>query len=157
MKKINYGYDISDNPTGAFQGIGIKDKPEGAVTGEFIGIVSVNDDDYLIGRTTEAFGRNPEYIDKIAVRRVMSQNFDDGSGILFIDMEESQITKAIEKVMEEKKVTEESLRNVTNKKYDSLIQEDEITATSIRPDVFDRKKMMEEMKIKIDERSSIYY
>ena len=157
MKKINYGYDISDNPIGSFQGIGIKDKPEGAVSAEFIGIISVSDDDYLVGRTTEAFGRNSEDIGKIVARRVMSQRFDDGSGILFIDMEESQITKAIEKVMEEKKVTEESLRNVTNKKYDNLIQGEEITATSIRPDVFDRKKMMEEMKIKIDERSPIYY
>jgi len=151
MKKVDYGFDMADEPIGMFEGIGISSEPVGAIAGEFLGVVSLKGEDYLIGRTTIAFKDDPEYLGKITARRATAKKYEDGSGIIFLDMEESKETKAIEEIFSARNVTEESLRSLANPEYDSLIDRDEIMATAIRHDVFEKKKMTSELDKKISE------
>ncbi len=149
MKKVEYGFSNSNDPIGSWEGMGIKNKPEGPVDGEFLGIIRLADEDYLIGRTTMAFGNDPKYIGKITARRATARKYKDGSGIIFLDMDESDRTKAIEEVLEEKNATEEKIKSLVNRDYDSLISNsDEIITTSIKHEVFERIKMLEEVKSK---------
>ena len=151
MKKVEYGFSNSSDPIGSWEGIGIKNKPEGAVSGEFLGIIKLSGEDYLIGRTTLAFGNNPEYIGKITARRAAARKYKDGSGIIFLDMDESDKTKAIEEVLEEKHATEGSLKSLANNEFDSLVGGEEVIATSVPHDVFERIKMVEAVNSKEEE------
>ena len=144
MKKIEFGFDISDNPIGSFQGIGINNIPEGPITAELLGIITIKGEDYLIGRTTDAFKNDPKYINKIIARKVLAEKFPDGSGILYLNKEEDASTKTIEEVLQTKNIKEDSLRKIVNKDYDSVIAGKDIAATAIRSDVFNRKKMLQE-------------
>ena len=150
MKLIDYGHDTSNNPVGSFDGIGINEIPEGAITGEFLGIVRLNDKDFLIGRTTMAFKEDPKYIGKITARQAIVEKYPDGSGTIFIDIEENSETRAMEEVLSDKEkregfiLTEEKLRPIANKKYDSVVSGNELTATAIRHDIFQKKLMLEE-------------
>ena len=60
MKKIDFGYANEDNPLGAFEGIGLgqteNGKAYGPITGKILGVVSIDESDYLVAETIMAFG-----------------------------------------------------------------------------------------------------
>lgn len=160
MKKVEFGFSTSENPTGSWEGIGINSMPEGAVSGDFLGIVDINGEDYLVSRTTLAFGNDPKYMGKLTVRRVTKEKYFDASGVLFLDMEENETTRATAEVLEEEKITEESIKPLINKEYDSLInRSDEIIATSINHEAFERKRMFneEDKKEIITKNETVYF
>ncbi len=142
MKKVNYGFDISDNPVGAFEGIGIQSKPEGPVEADFLGIINYEGEDYLIGRTTLAFKDDPNYLGKITARRATASIYPDGTGTIFLDMNENNKTRKIEEVLESRNIQEGTLAKKVNHRYDSVISGNEIYATSIKTEIFDKKKMI---------------
>ena len=140
MKKVNYGFDISDNPVGAFEGIGINNISKGPVEAEFLGIIRHEDEDYLIGRTTLAFKNDPNYLGKITARRATVAIYPDGAGQIFLDINEDDNTRHIEKVLNQFGVKD--IENKINHRYDSVIDEPEIYATAIKTEVFEKKKMV---------------
>ena len=142
MKKIDYGYNLSNNPVGSFEGIGINPLSEGPITAEFLGIIDYDGEDYLIGRTTLAFKDDPNYLGKITARRATAEIYPDGTGTVFIDMDENDKTRKIEEVLNEKDIKEGTLNKIVNHRYDSVIDGNEITATAIKTEVFDKKKMV---------------
>ena len=140
MTKVNYGFDISNNPVGAFQGIGINSIPEGPVEADFIGIIRHEGEDYLIGRTTLAFKDDPNYLGKITARRATANIYPDGTGQIFLDIEENDKTKNIEEILQQHGIN--GLDNKINHRYDSVVSGEEIYATAIKTEIFDKKKMI---------------
>ena len=159
MKTVDYGFNLSEKPVGSFEGIGINEKTEGPVTAEFLGIIRHNDgEDYLIGRTIMAFKDDPNYIGKITARRATAEIYPDGTGTIFLDINENDTTRKLEKEYNSKNTTSESLSSVINHRYDSVTAGEEIYATSIRTEEFEKKKMVNDsLDGHLDETRSKYY
>lgn len=170
MQTVDYGFNLSEKkkdqngkiiqegPIGAFEGIGINDKTEGPVTAEFLGIIRYEGEDYLIGRTTMAFKNDPNYIGKITARRATADIYPNGSGTIFLDINENDTTRKLEKDFNSKNTTTESLSSMINHRYDSVVQGEEIYATSIKTTEFETKKMVNDsLDGHLDETRSKYY
>ena len=140
MTKVNYGFDISNNPVGSFQGIGINSIPEGPVEAELIGIIRHEGEDYLIGRTTLAFKDDPNYLGKITVRRATVSIYPDGAGQIFLDIAESDKTRFMEETIQQQGIA--GIENKINHRYDSVVEGEEIYAKSINTEIFEKKKMV---------------
>ena len=158
MTKVDYGFNLSEEPVGAFEGLGINEKTEGPVTADFLGIIKYSGEDYLIGRTTMAFKDDPRYLGKITARRATAEIYPDGTGTIFLDINENDTTRKLEEEFNSKNTTTESLSSMINHRYDSVTMGDEITATSIRTVVFEKKKMVNDtLDGHLDETRSKYY
>lgn len=144
MKKVDYGYNMSDEPLAMFEGIGISNVPEGAVEGEYLGVIEREGEDYLISRTTMAFKDDPNYIGKITARRALAEVHSDGSGVIFIDVDENEKTRDIEMALNSRDVQKGDFERIVSRGFDSLIANDEIYAIAIKHEVFERKKMLTE-------------
>lgn len=143
MKTVNYYYDFSDLPKEKGIEKGITGIEEGPISAEFLGIIRYNGDgqDYLITRTTKAYNDDPKYVGKLTARRVVGyESFDDKP--IFIDATEDDNTKIIEDQFESKEHPEVALKNLINKNYDSIIDDDVLTVTAINKKAFDMKKMI---------------
>ena len=96
MKRIEFGYSNDLNPTGSFEGIGIK---EGVLLTEadYYGAVEFEGNSYVIAKVTEdLYGRYPQLVGKFIVRPAIVDLYVDGSGTLFLDQTESSISQQIE-------------------------------------------------------------
>lgn len=144
MSKIKYRYDISDAPVPTGQGNGIAEEIGCPIEADFLGIIKHNGEDYLVSRTIKTLGDN-DSIGKVTVRRATAEIYPDGTGSIFLDINENEITKTMEEGLSTTFVNENSLTNIINHRYDGVIndmlqKENELLATSIRTDVFNEKK-----------------
>lgn len=145
MKTVNYF-----NEVGSSQVMGINETPVGPVTGEFLGLIRDNGQDYLIARTTLAFKEDPNYTGKIIVRHATVEKYPDGSGNIYLDVEEDEKTRNLENGLaqqektDNKKITAESLDSKRDKRFDSVISGEEIVAVSISHELFEKKEMVVE-------------
>jgi len=146
MSIINYRYDISNEPVPAGQGNGLTGEKEGPIEAEFLGIIKHNGEDYLVARTTKALGDN-SCVGKITVRRATVAIYPDNTGNIFLDINENNITKSMEEALSTRTLNNESLSNKINHRYDEVIndmlrRENELVATSIKTEIFEKKKMV---------------
>lgn len=148
MIEINYVHSMSNQPdiylkNHTEDGIGMYGDPKGPITAEFLGLVKYNGQEYLLGRTTLAFNRDPNYEGKITVRHAMVNKTEQGiDKDIFIDMEEDEYTKNIEEQLstidQEEKITNVSLLKMSNNlgfeviPYGSMIQDGKVTAVGIQ-------------------------
>ena len=155
MKTVNYFNEVESS-----QVMGMNQIPVGPVSGEFLGLIRDNGQDYLIARTTLAFKDDPNYVGKITARHAVVEKYSDGSGNIYMDIEEDDKTRNIEEALtqmeksENRKITEELLRPKTDKRFDSVINREELVAVAINHDLFQKKEMVVET---LERPSSIDY
>ncbi len=155
MKTVNYYNEVESS-----QVMGMNQSPVGPVTGEFLGLIRDNGQDYLIARTTLAFKDDPNYVGKITARHAVVEKFPDGSGNIYMDVEEDNKTRNIEEALmqvektENRKITEEVLRTKADKRFDSVIDKEELVAVSISHELFTKKEMVVET---LEKSSSVDY
>ena len=149
MKTVNYF-----NEVGPSQVMGMNTFAEGPVTGEFLGVIRDNGQNYLISRTTLAFKDDPNYVGKITARHATIEQFTDTNGEtysnIYIDAEEDNKTRNIEEALnqmeksENRKITEELLRPKCDKRFDAVINKEELMAVAINHELFEKKEMVVE-------------
>ena len=123
MIEINYMHSMADQPdiylkNHTDDGIGMYNEPKGPVTAEFLGLVKYEGQDYLIGRTTQAFNHDSDYEGKITVRHAMFNKTDrDIDKDIFIDIEEDEYTKKLEEKLTDldktERITNASIRHMS--------------------------------------------
>lgn len=145
MKTVNYY-----NEVGPSQVMGMNETPVGPVEGEFLGLIRDNGQDYLVARTTLAFKDDPNYLGKITVRHATVEKFPDGTGNIYLDAEEDKKTIDLENGLirqekdENRKITEKLLESKRDKRFDSVIDGEELVAVSISHELFEKKEMVVE-------------
>ena len=156
MKIVKYGYENSQNPTGSFEGIGFNmrenGKCVGPVTGEYLGVVRISSDDYLIARTKEAFANDENYVGNTCVRRALADLYPDGSGILFIDQETDHMCRQLERLFDHEKTRELMDSGIDAKRicggdippfaFECVTRGDKVFATAIEHDAFEEKRAL---------------
>lgn len=148
MKKIEFGYANDYKPGGSWQGLGIK---EGLLLAdaEYYGVVNYGRDSFIVAKVIEdKYGRYPQLLGNFIVRPAIADMYPDGSGILFLDQEQSSIGEQIEKYLNIAKSHINSYEDILkscdfvqrgNRFFDLITDSDRIVATSIRHDVFEEK------------------
>lgn len=150
MKKIEFGYANEMNPSGSWQGIGIK---EGLLlpAAEYYGAVSYEDNSYIIAKVIEdEYKRYPELLGKFIVRPAIADLYKDGSGNIFLNQEETLVTKQLESHLNNPQISEKinnfnDILNFTNginrasNAFTFLTMDDKIISTSITNEEFERK------------------
>ena len=99
MKKIDFGYSNDINPTGSYEGIGIK---PGLLLSDadYYGSFNYNTDNYIVAKVTEdKYNNYPQLLGTFIVRQALVDMFADGSGILFLDQQENQATRMFEDML----------------------------------------------------------
>lgn len=152
MKKIEFGYSNSSNPTGSYEGMGIK--PNSFLTeAEYYGSAEFEDNYYIIAKVVEdEYNKFPQLLNNFIVRQALCDLYADGSGILMLNQEETQITIMLENHLnnsqyKEKITTIEDVINLSNGLHKSsnafmlleLTNGAIIPSTSIIPEAFERK------------------
>ena len=148
MKRIQFGFANESNPSGSWGGIGIS---EGLFLTEadYYGSISVEGNSYIIAKVTEdEYGRYPQLLDKFIVRQALYDMFADGSGVLYLNQGENEVTQKLAEQLNRPEVSEKiqspedfvKLGMPKGPRSFTLVElNDNIIATSIRPDVFERK------------------
>lgn len=96
MKQIEFGYDMSMNPTGSHEGIGIA--PGLMLTSaDYYGVVSYDGNEHVVVKVTEdKYDKYPQLLDKFVVIDSAYDLYADGSGVLFLDQDQSVTSRQIE-------------------------------------------------------------
>lgn len=149
-KKIEFGFANEMNPSGSWEGIGIKQDLM-LTDAEYYGSIQYGDESLIIAKVLEdKYGRYPELVNKFIVREALVDLYKDGSGVLFLNQERTLICKKLEELLNRKQIIEKitdinSIKNIcsaggTNRAFDMIAMDDTIVATSIKPLVFKDKK-----------------
>lgn len=147
MKKIEFGFDNNLNPTGSWQGIGINPKVM-LLDAEYIGSVSIEGNNYIITKTVNQTRNYQENM--FLVRNALVDLFPSGSGILYLNQNENEITNGLENLLnnpnvKDKIITVEdvlrvcSAANYSMPSFRIIESSPKIIATSILPEVFEEK------------------
>lgn len=96
MKKIEFGFSNDYDPKGSWEGIGIK--PGLLLTdAEYYGAIKYEDNSYIVAKVVEdEYGRFPHLLGNFIVRPAIADMYVDGSGTIFLDQEETMVTKQLE-------------------------------------------------------------
>ena len=151
MKKIEFGFNTSMEPTDYFEGIGLNEiengKCVGMTGGKLIGILNHNGNYYLINEVSECFGSNPDILGTISVRNAITKEYPDNSTSIFIDLKKSDHCNYLEEWLNDSEVrskinTIKDVRDITEY-YDEVPDEfyialdnDIIYVTGINHEVF---------------------
>ena len=89
MKKVEFGYNDDRNPNGQWKGIGIS--PDlGIINADYYGAIKYDGNNYLIAKVVEdRNNRFPYLLNKFIVKPAIADMYADGSGNIFLDMEDS--------------------------------------------------------------------
>jgi len=150
MKKIEFGFANEKNPTGSWQGTGINE--ELAVTdAEYYGAVKFDGNSYIIAKVTEdKFGHWPNLVGRFIVRPAVADVYSDGSGIIFLDQEQSLRGNQIENFLNNEQVKDKigNLDDIVNfikngisknnESFDNCTISDTYVTTSIRHEEFEK-------------------
>lgn len=150
MQKIEFGFANEANPKGTWEGIGIK---QGLLLldADFYGTVKVESNSYIIAKVTkDEYDRYPELLDKFLVRPALADLYPDGSGIIFLDQEQSLEAYQLEEYLNSPQVKDkifsiEDIIDLSNgvapadKSFSMLTNQDRVVTTSILHEVFERK------------------
>lgn len=150
MKKIDFGFSNDFDPKGSWEGIGIK---PGLLltTADYYGAIKYENNSYIVAKVgkdeSDSF---PQLVDRFIVRPAIADLYVDGSGIIFLDQEESIISRQLESRLNEPQISERvfDINSVVNNcngvhiadmSFMFLTLGDRIVATSITHEVFERK------------------
>lgn len=147
MKKIEFGFDNNLNPTGSWQGIGIKPKVM-LLEAEYIGSVSIEGNNYIIVKTVDKSRNYQENM--LFVRKALVDLFPSGNGILYLNQNENEITNGLENLLNNPNIKDKistvediiqvcSAANYSLPSFRIIESSPEIIATSILPEVFEEK------------------
>ena len=151
MKKITFGFNNDINPTGQFEGIGIK---PGLLLckADYYGAIGYKDSNYIVAKVVQdEFNRYPDLLNKFIVRQALCDIYADGSAVLMLNQDENIDTQYLEEYLnnlkrkdEIKNITDiyKCCEGVTRAQNAFVLPElgrDEILATSIRTEEFYRK------------------
>ena len=150
MQKIEFGFANEQNPKGTWEGIGIK---QGLLLTEadFYGTVKVESNSYVVAKVSkDEYNRYPELLDKFLVRPALADLYPDGSGIIFLDQEQSLEAYQLEEYLNSPQVKDRitSIDDVinlssgvvpTDKSFAILTDQDRVVTTSITHKAFERK------------------
>ena len=95
MKAIEFGYDNSIEPTGSYEGIGIR---PGLMLcdAQYIGTIMYEGNHYMIAKAIkDTNGNYPELLGKFVVREALYDVYPDGSGVYMIEQEENETANNI--------------------------------------------------------------
>mgnify|MGYP003290862550 CR=1 FL=1 len=150
MKRIEFGFANEMNPRGSWEGIGIK--PGVMLTeADYYGAVKYDSDSYVVAKvTSDEYGNCPNLLGNFIVRPAIADLYPDGSGIIFLDQEESSISQQIEASLNRSYVKNEisDIKDVyrycngvtqCDKSFLLLTMDDNFMVTSILHEVFERK------------------
>ena len=150
MKKIEYGFANDLIPKGSWEGIGIN--PTLHLTdGEYIGSVSIGKNNYIVSRIVEdKYGRYPQLLNNFLVSDAIYDVYSDGSGILYLDQEQSIEAMSLQNYLnsssnkEKIHTSQDIINNIngvnrSNNFFRLMESEDRIIATSILHTVFEEK------------------
>lgn len=148
MKKIEFGYANDQEPKGSWQGIGINEELP-LMDAQYYGVVNYGKDSFLVAKVLEdEYGRYPELVSNFLVRPALADMFADGSGIMYLDQEQSKIGHEIETYLNRVKEHIDSFDDVLkycdfvqrgNRFFDLVTDGDRVISTSIKHDVFESK------------------
>lgn len=152
MKKIEFGFSNDANPTGSHAGMGIK---PGLLLcdADYYGSIEFEGDYYIIAKVVEdKYNRFPQLLDNFIVRQALCDLFADGSAVLMLNQEESEITKMLENCLNNSQIKNKistiediiSLVPGLHRSSDAFILAElgyngRIVSTSILPEAFERK------------------
>ena len=150
MKKIEFGFSNDLNPTGSFQGIGIRPGLM-LLEADYYGAISYEDENYVVAKVTEdAYNRYPDLLNNFIVRRALCDLYAYGSCVLYLDQNESETTKRLETILNDSRIKEYinspevlfKISNGINKAPNSFMLAElgeKVIATSILTQEFDKK------------------
>lgn len=148
MKRIEFGFANEQDPRGSWQGIGITEGMP-LMAAEYYGAINYGKDSFIVAKVLEdKYGRNPQLVDNFIVRPAIADMYADGSGVLFLDQEQSNIGEHIEQYLNTVKGRINSYEDILkycdfvqrgNKFFDLITDTDDIIATSIRHEVFEER------------------
>lgn len=169
MKKIEFGYDTGMNPRGSWEGIGIMPNLL-LLDAEYIGTVGYDNNNYVVSKVThDEYNRYPTLVGNFIVRDAVYDFFADGSGTLFLDIEQSINASEIEKDLnrlsekEDIKTQQDILQrlpglNPSFKIFSLLEQSETIQATSINHQPFsDKNEAIKKCHMPITDMQRIIY
>lgn len=151
MKKVEFGFSNDYDPKGSWEGIGIK--PGLLLTdAEYYGAVKYDDNSYIVAKITEdEYGRFPHLLGNFIVRPAVADMYVDGSGTIFLDQEETMVTRQLEERLNSSHV-KDGIKNIddvlsncygvhmADKSFKILTMDsDTVLTTSITHEAFERK------------------
>ena len=152
MKQIEFGYSNDVDPKGSHEGMGIK--PGLLLTeADYYGSVEFKGNYYIVAKVvSDEYNRFPQLLDKFIVRQALCDLYADGSAILMLNQEETQLTRMLENHLNNPQIKDritsiEDIMNLSNGLHRSsnafilgeLGYNGKIISTSITPEAFERK------------------
>ena len=95
MKKIEFGFSNDSNPTGSWEGLGIK---EGLMINDadYYGAIHYEGYNYIISKVVDdEYCRYPEFVGKFIVRPALCDVYADGSVTMYLNSEENIVSKKL--------------------------------------------------------------
>lgn len=150
MKKIEFGFENSTNPKGTWEGIGIKPNLL-LINAEYYGAIKYEKNSFIVAKVIEdQYGRYPHLLNNFIVRPAIADLYVDGSGIIYLDQEQSLESEQIEKHLNSEQVKDKikdskDIFTYCNDVYPAdmsftfLTLGDTVITTSIQHDVFEEK------------------
>lgn len=150
MKKIDFGREESENPTGCFEKIGTDD---GVVQGELTEFINIEGNTYLISKIDTTFKDSQYQAGDYYVKEAITDLYADGSLTLFLNRGNEEMCRAIQgrinsaemkRLINDGMPISEIFRSGLAPKsfiYLTLIDTQvPITTTEINEDIFENKK-----------------
>lgn len=150
MKKIEFYFNNQPDALGPVDGLGINPGlllPDA----EYYGAIKYEDNSYIVAKVTkDEYGRFPHLLGKFIVRPAIADMYADGSRTIYLDQEESLITKQLEARLNEPQVRDRisNINDIFNncngvymadRSFKFLTLDDSVIATSITHEAFERK------------------
>ena len=92
-REIEFGHANEKNPTGSWEGITFGDENR-TMRADYIGTVESNGNTYMITKVTDAYNR--DVVGTFFVVDATAKVYDDGSGIIFLDQQQSDVAQKIQ-------------------------------------------------------------
>ena len=149
QKKImKFGTEDSLKPVGSHEKIGL---PTGTIEAEYIGTISINGDNFIVGKVTECFDRREDKEGKIIVRECISNVYSDGSGCIFLNQQVSEKCVELERFLNTPNITNQlengvSINSLINNSFPEtailniINNSNSLLITAIKHEVFEHKK-----------------
>ncbi len=152
MRQIEFGFSNYQDPTGQWEGMGIK-KGLLLPIADYYGSIQHEGNSYIVAKVTEdKYHRYPSLLGKFLVRPALVDSYADGSGVLYLDQEETEVSKLLQDELNDPRVkgkikTIEDIQKIINKPSNRLIDFYEmqfggrgsIISTSIPHETFEKK------------------
>lgn len=150
MKKIEFGYSNDIDPKGSHEGMGIK--PTLLLTeADYYGAIEYEGNFYIVAKVVEdKYDKYPNLLGKFIVRDALADMYPDGSGILFLNQDQSLFARKLESFLNHEYVKgrinnlDDILKNCNgihkaNNMFILLEMGETILSTSILSEAFEEK------------------